>query len=205
MNAALHPRRSAIALVALLCTACSTPPPVLELADKTSANVGVVAARLRQLTDESDRLYGARIDNIARLHGSNATQRAAHAYDLALTRRAGQASDLEIMADLEKWSKDVDAIFASAVSAQTQWREALMVQQTRIDTRAAALQKVAEKLSGLAKEEASAARAKLLTQFARDVRDAAKKQLEDGSESAKHAKALLDEVRGAQPAASAPQ
>jgi hypothetical protein len=193
MNTSL---RIALALAAaLLATGCATPPPVLALADKSSANAGIVSARLRQLAAESDRLYAARASNISTLHGTNTTQRAAFAYDVALTRKSGQEADLELVNDLQAWVKDVDVIFSAAAGAEIQRRDTLLAAQNKIDTRAAALQKIAETLAALGKEDSPAERASLLAKFATEVRDDVKKQLDDGSESSARAKVLLDEIK----------
>ena len=66
----------------------------------------------------------------------------------------------------------------------------------KIDTKAQALQKIAEFLSTLAKEETRAERVRALGKFASEVSKDVKKELDSGSESANAAKKLLDEVRG---------
>ena len=42
-------RNLCIAAACALSAGCTTPRPVLDLADKTSANIGIVSARLRQI------------------------------------------------------------------------------------------------------------------------------------------------------------
>jgi hypothetical protein len=179
----------------LVATGCATPPPVHELADKTSANVGIVSARLRQLADESNRLYASRADNIARLDGANATARANLAYDIALTRKVGQQADVDLIKDIQAWMAEIDQIAAGAADAEKQRRGALLASQAKIDAKSQALQKVAETLAALAKEESVAERVKLLQKFAVEVRDDMKKELDDGSVAATRAKALLEHVR----------
>jgi hypothetical protein len=174
---------------------CATPQPVLDLAEKTSANVAVVSTRLRQISDESERLYAMRADNIARLRATNATARANLAYDTALTRKVGEQADVEMVADLQTWVKEVDDIFAAAADVEKQSREALLGRRLAIDTKSQALQKVAETLAALANKETFDERVRLLANFAAEVRDDLKKNLDDGSASSAQAKALLDQIR----------
>ena len=185
-------------LLTILCVAaggCATPQPVLDLADKTSANVAIVSARLRQVSAESDRLYASRADNVSRLHGIIATQRAHLTYDQALTRKSGQGGDLELMTEMQAWTKQVDDIFAAAAQAEKERRDALTQGQTRIDTKTQILQQVAETLSALAARETVAERAQVLQKFASEVRDDIDKKLKEGTGSAADAKKLLDKLR----------
>jgi ribosomal protein L17 len=173
---------------------CATPQPVLDLADKTSANVGIVSTRLRQLSDESNRLYASRAENISRMQAANTTARANLAYDVALTQKSGEGDDLALMADLQAWVKSVDQIFVAAAEEEKKRRDALLAGQTTIDTKSQALQKVAETLAALARQESVADRVRLLQKFVTEVRDDLKKELDNGSESSKQAKALLDQL-----------
>ena len=173
---------------------CATPQPVLDLAGKTSANVGIVSTRLRQLSDESNRLYASRADNVSRLQAGNTTARANLAYDMALTTKSGEGADLNLMADLQSWVKSIDQIYASAAEEEKKRRDALLAAQTTIDTKSQALQKVAETLAALAREESAADRVRLLQKFAKEVQEDLKKELDNGTESSKQAKALLDHL-----------
>jgi hypothetical protein len=188
--------------VAVACAAsagCTTPQPVLDLADKTSANVGIVSARLRQIAAESNRLYASRTDRIVRMQNDNADIRARLAYDKALTTKVGERADLELIDDLQGWVKQVDEIYAQAADGEKQRRDALLARQTKIDAKSPQLQKVAETLSALAKQDSAADRVKFLKTFVVEVRDDTRTNLEDGSESAKAAQALLDKIRGKTP------
>ena len=191
----MNVRTACIVSIGLLVTGCATPPSVHELADKTSANVGIVSARLRQLAEESNRLYATRADNIARLDGANATARANLAYDLALTRKIGQQADVNLIKDIKAWMGEIDQIAAGTADAEKQRRESLLASQAKIDPKSQALQKVAETLAALASEESVAERVKLLQKFAVEVRDDMKKELDNGSVAATRAKALLEHVR----------
>ena len=177
----------------------STSEPVLQLAEKSSANAGVVSARLRQLGEASDALYANRAANVARLHAATATERAQLNYDLALIRKVGEDADLALMKELQDWIAQIDQLFAQAAQAEKTRRDELAAAQTHIDNRAQALQRVAQVLSSLAQKETAAERAKLLALFASEVREDVKKQLEDGSASSLAAKALLDQLKAAKP------
>lgn len=192
----VHPFcRVAFAVLALSGCA-STPDSVHELAGVTSANVGVLGARLRQVTDESNRLYARRVENVAQLHADNARTRAEYSYDLALTKKSGDKDDLDLIEELEAWVAEVDKIFADSANAGKERREALLAGQVRIDTKTQALQKIAESLSALAREASRAERVKAFQKFASEVAKDVKKELDSGSDSANAAKKLLDEVRG---------
>jgi hypothetical protein len=188
-----------IAAFVLLGGCASTPEPVLQLAEKSSANAGVVSARLRQLADASDALYASRAANISHLHAVNANQRASLEYDLALTRKVGQDADLALMKDVQAWTAEVDKLFADAAGAEKTRRDELAAAQTKIDAKSQALQKVAQILSTLAQKESASDRARSLAAFATEVRDDVKKQLDDGSASATAAKKLLDHLKASTP------
>lgn len=195
----VHHRITAIALLAGLGGCASTPEPVLQLAEKSSANAGVVGARLRQLAEASDALYASRAANVADLHAVNAAERASLDYDLALTRKVGQSADLTLMKDLQAWAVEVDKLFAQSAGAEKTLRDELTAAQVKIDAKAQALQKVAQTLTSLAQQESAGDRARLMAAFAKEVRDDVKKQLDDGSESANAAKALLNQLKADKP------
>ena len=198
-------RNLCIAAACALSAGCTTPRPVLDLADKTSANIGIVSARLRQIAGESNRLYSTRTDRIVRMQGDNAEIRARLAYDKALTTKVGDQSDLELIDDLQGWVKQADEIYAQAADAEKQRRDALLARQTKIDAKSPQLQKVAETLSALAKEDSASDRVQFLRKFVLEVRDDAKKNLQDGSDSAKAAQDLLDKIRAKTPPLKAGQ
>ena len=191
-------------LLVIICTAaglagCATSSPVLDLADKTSANVGIIGARLRELAAESDRLYQQRVTNISQLAEVNARSRAELTYDEALTKKVGAQSELDTADDLKAWKDQVDQIFASAAGAEKQRRDELLGKQTRLDVKSQALQQVAETLAVLAQKESFADRAKVLSQFAATTRDDVKKGLDSGTQSANAANALLTQIKSSLP------
>jgi len=187
--------RGVVLVLSILLHGCATEQSVLDLADKTSANVGIVSATLRQLSDESSRLYANRADNIVRLSAVTATHRANYAYDIALTKKVGQKAELELIDELKVWVKEVDGIYAAALNAERDRKAALLEQQTKIDTKTEAMQRLAQTLSTLAKRDSSTDRLKFMKSFAKELRDDVKKQLDDGTETAARAKALLDQVK----------
>jgi len=183
------------AAACLLLNGCANQQPMRDLADKTSANVGIVAATLRQLSDESSRLYSERATNISRLSSVNATHRANLSYDIALTKRVGEQRDLALIDELRAWVAEVDEIYSVTRNAEAERKASLLSAQTTIDSKTQALQKLAQTLSTLAKEESATERLRFLRGFAVEVRDDLKKQLDEGTESAQHAKALLNQVK----------
>jgi hypothetical protein len=190
----MRPTR-AVGVLLLLMGGCAAPPEIYELADKTGANVGIVGARLSQLAQESDRVVASRADAALKLREANARIRADYTYDVALVRKVGEGRDLDLVEDMKKWGSDVDAIFAGVAEAIKKQREALTAGQTKIDTKAPALQKVAQTLSALAKQESTVDRVKALRSFASEVRDEMKQQLDSGSQSARDAQKLIEHVR----------
>ena len=74
---------------AFLLSGCATPDSVHQLAEVTSANIGVLGTRLRQLAEESDRLYTRRAENVAHMHAVNEQSRARYLYDLASRPQEG--------------------------------------------------------------------------------------------------------------------
>lgn len=194
MNICLRACASAGAVILLF--GCATPDSVHQLAEVTSANVGVLGTRLNQLAEESDRLYAMRAENVAHMHAVNEQSRARYLYDVALTEKSGDKKDLELKKELEAWKAEVDNIFAAAVGAEQRRRDSLLAGEVRIDTKAKDLQKIAETLAVLAKEESREERIRALRKFASEVRDDVKKELDSGTASANAAKNLLDKVRG---------
>ena len=71
--------------------------------------------------------------------------------------------------------------------------------QTRIDAKSPQLQRVAETLSALAKEDSASDRVQFLRKFVLEVRDDTRKNLQDGSDSAEAAQKLLDKIRAKTP------
>jgi hypothetical protein len=191
----MSPRILLAVCVASTVAGCSTYGPALDLADKTSANVGIVSARLRQLAAESDRLYQERVDNISQLASVNAQARAQLAYDRALAAKVGSPDERSAADDLRAWKQQVDQIFTDAQAEATARRTELQGKETPIDVKSQALQQVAQTLAALARKESLAEQAKLLGQFAATTRDDVKDQLDSGTKAAGAAKALLDGVK----------
>jgi hypothetical protein len=195
----MSPRILLIAATVATLGGCATPAPVLDLADKSSANVAIVSERLRELAAESDRLYKSRVDNISQLAGVNARSRAQFTYDEAVTRKVGSQSDLDTADDLKAWKQQVDQILAGAADAEKERRDELSGKQTRLDVKSQALQQVAAALATLATKESFADRARVLSQFATTTRDDVKKELDSGTQTANDANALLARIKSSLP------
>jgi len=183
------------ALLSLVLSACSMRQPVRDLAETTAANAGVVGAQLKRLAQESSELADLRATNIARLHAANAQLRANYNYDIALTKRSGGQSNLDLITLLETWGKEVDDIFRAAESAEKERKAAILSTQTALDPKSESLAQVAQALATLAKEESSEARVRFLAGYARQLDAEIKTQLEQNNKSATEAKKLLSEVK----------
>jgi len=200
-------RRACLAVAASAVSAgcANRPDAVYELANKTDANVGLLAAQLHQIARDSDELYDKRAANIARQAQVTAQARGRLTADLWLTKKVGDGSDLTLMDDLKDWLSQADQLARSAQDADKTRREALAAAKERIDEKTVPLGKVSSALSALAKRETAEERAKLIAGFGKEVRDDVKKELDDGAASSNAAKALLDHIKGAAAPASSPQ
>jgi hypothetical protein len=201
----MTPRRACpIVLFAALLTGCAaTPDPVLQLAERTGANAGVLGAQLDRLSRESKAIADARADAIASLQAANAELRAAYEFDLLLTKKSGQAQDLNLIETLGQWHQDAEAVLKNTGDAQSKRKSDLLGHITTLDTKSDALKAVAQRLAKLAEADKPQDRARFLAGFARQVRDDAKKQLEEDNPSSKSAKQLLknasDALQGGKP------
>lgn len=179
----------------LLLPACSAHRPVRDLAEKTAANAGIISAQLKRLSQESSELADLRATNIARLHAANAQLRASYNYDVALTKRSGGQSNLNLINLLETWGKEVEEIFKAAGNAEKDRKAAILSTQTALDPKFESLAQVAQALATLAKEESSEDRARFLAGYARELDAELKTQLEQNNRSAVEAKKLLGRVK----------
>ena len=99
--------------------------------------------------------------------------RAHRAYDIALTKKSGEGSDVDLKSDLQSWVKSIDQIFATAAEEEKKKRrDALLAAQKTVDTKSPALQKAAETLAARAREETTAEHGRLLQKFAKDAQEA---------------------------------
>ena len=186
---------SAVAVLCSILYGCGTPPEVGELAEATSANVSTIGAQLEIVSRESKRLAELRAQNVARLSGVNANFRARYRYYVALTRKSGEGADLDLIAALEAWSKEVEAIYAETRDVEGRRREAILSQQLTIDTKGRELRALAESLSGLARGRSAGERGKFLVGFIDEVNDDLKAKLKDGSEASERAKLLIEKTK----------
>ena len=191
-----------IRYVALVCilsvffqAACSTPKAVNNLAEKTATNAGVISAQLNRLAQESRQLTDLRAANIAQLHAANTALRASYNYDIALTKKAGDQTNLKLITQLEKWLKEVDEIFKVADAAEKERKAAILATQIKLETNSEALAEIAQTLATLAKEESAAQRARFLAGFARELATEINTQLEQSNKSSANAKKLLEDLQ----------
>ncbi len=190
-----HYAVSACALCLFFLSACSTPQPVRDLAERTAANVGVINRQLAALDQESRQLAELRAANISRLHAANTALRASYNYDTALAKKSGAQTGLDLIPKLEEWLKDVNEIFKAAYGAEKERKEAILATQTKLDTKSAALSEIAQTLATLAKKESVAQRASFLAGYAENLCKEIDTQLQQSNESATNAKKLLDTLK----------
>ena len=113
--------------------ACSTPPVVLDLSEKTAASTAVLQRSLAELSQNSRRITELRAANIARLHAANSAVRARNELDRELLKKTGDSSVPRHVKLLEQWSKKVEEIDSEAKVAAVRTRlEAVGVTQPRL-------------------------------------------------------------------------
>jgi hypothetical protein len=184
-----------VLLSAAALAACATGRAPEELAERTAANVGVVASHLKRLDQDSRNLADLRATNVATLHAANARRRAAYNYDVALTKQSGGQAELDLIPQIEAWGKEVDAIFKAADNAEQERKATVLGTQTSIDTKSETLAQVAEALAALARDESIADRARFLSAYAGQLRKEIDDRLAQSDKSATEAKLLLDDVK----------
>lgn len=202
---ARHTPLLAAAAMVLLTGCASRPSAVYELANKTDANVGLLAAQLHQIAQDAKALYDRRATHIAQQARESAQARVRLTTDLWLTRKVGDGGDLALMDELEDWLTQADKLAADAEVADRARREEIAAAKVKMDEKTEPLGKASSALSALAQRESARERAKLIAGFGKEVRDDVKKQLDDGSASSNAAKALLDQVKHPTAPASSPQ
>jgi hypothetical protein len=181
-------------LVSSGCVTTTTPEPVLQLAERTGANAGILSVELAKAARDSREVTEARAATIARLHGVNTELRAHYDFDVLLTRRSGQGADLETIKTLEEWHKQADALFKGVGEAASARKAEIVGKALALDTKSEALKSVAGRLARLAEADKPEDRARFLAGFIKQVRDDVQTQLDKSDTSAQRAKALLQNV-----------
>ena len=188
-------RATLLVCAAAWLTACSTPQAVLDLAENTAANIGVLSAQVARIGQESRQLTQVRSANIAQLHAANARLRASYNYDVELTKKAGGASNLNLIDTIKQWGAKVTAIFAAADNAEAERKEAILDSHTKLDSKSQALAKIASSLAGLAKEESAKDRGRFLVGFSKQLKTEVDRQFEQSNTSTTAAMQLIDELK----------
>ncbi len=182
----------ACATVAFSITACTTPEPVREMAEKTAVNVIFVSEQLKQLERESRNISALRAANIARLHRVNVEFRAEYDFDKALIAKVGGRNNLS---ELESWSKKVKTFHSDLDEIEQEKQQEIEANRIKLADRSKELAAVAEMLAALSEEESFKDRAKFLAGFFKEVSAEVQSKLEEDDESAKKAKAGLDALK----------
>lgn len=172
--------------------ACSTPPVVLDLSEKTAASTAVLQRSLAELSQNSRRITELRAANIARLHAANSAVRARNELDRELLKKTGDSSVPRHVKLLEQWSKKVEEIDSEAKVDQAAFVEQVLEARIDMQTRRAELSKVAKILAGLANEQPIKSRAKFFAGYVSEVADAVEKQREESEAAAKKAQERLN-------------
>ena len=186
---------AAISCIIVTLTGCSTPQEVRNLAGVTAANVGALSAQVERISQESRNLAETRSANIAQLHAVNTELRASYKYDVELTKLAGKSANLQLIDTIKAWGKKIDDIYKSAETAETDRNTAILANQKTIDTKREALAKIAQSLATLAEKESAKDRVRFMAGFAKELKKEIDTQLKSGSEAAKKAKKLLDDIK----------
>ena len=182
-------------VLATLVAGCATPPEVRELAEKTAANVGTLRAQVELLNQESRNLAEIRAANVAQLHAANSLAQADYNYDIALTKKSGNASTLALIDLITAWGEEVAAIYEAADESYKERHAEVLAAHASLDTNSTQLAGIATSLAALAEEENRADRLQFLAGFARSLKSEIDDQLEQGGASATRAKRLLDDLK----------
>lgn len=195
MNNSTIFRTAATLLAAAPLTACAgAPEAVNQLAERTGANAGILGAQLAKLDSDSKEVAQLRAKSIARLHLVNQELRAHYNLDLALSRKAGQASDLALIEVIKNWQKEVDEIYKGLDEAEAVRKAEILARVTKLDIKADALKGVADRLAKLGELDKPEDRARFLAGFIKEVGADVKKELAKDDTSAKGAKALVKSI-----------
>jgi hypothetical protein len=186
----------ALLAMALLAACAGTPEAVNQLAERTGANAGVLGAQLARLDSDSREVAQLRAQSIARLHLVNQELRAHYNLDLALSRKAGQASDLALIELIKNWQKEVDGIYKGLDEAEANRKAQILARVTKLDIKAAALKGVADRLAKLGEMDKPEDRARFLAGFIKEVGADVNRELEKADTPAKGAKALIKNIEG---------
>jgi hypothetical protein len=182
-------------LLAVLLAGCAAAPDAVnQLAERSGANAGVLGTQLAKLDADSKEVAQLRAQNIARLHLVNLELRAHYNLDLALTRKAGQASDLALIDVLKGWHKEVEEIYKGLDEVEAARKAEILARMSKLDTKAAALKAVADRLARLGELDKPEDRARFLAGFVKEARTDLKKELEKDDHAAKGAKALIQSI-----------
>jgi outer membrane murein-binding lipoprotein Lpp len=196
MNSGRLNAKIVLVVAGIFLVGCSGPAKeVLQLADKTAANVGTISAHLRQLSQNSREMAGLRADSIARLHQANAKLRADYEYDVELVRKSGDASNLALIGEIETWTKKVDDIFKKSEDVAEARRKLVLDTQSALDAKSKALSGIAQLLATLAKEDKPKDRVRFLKGFAEDLKSNLDRALKADDAGAKAATKLVDSTK----------
>jgi hypothetical protein len=165
--------------------ACTSSPEVRELAERTAANTGTLAAAIESMAQQSRGLAERRATNAARLAAAAARVESQVELDRALLQRSGDSSSLSTFEVLKTWSDKAREIEAEAAIDEKAFIRNFLKGRSDIESRSKALSEVAKILAGLAKEESVRDRAKFLFDFGEAVYDQVKEKQKEADAAVK--------------------
>jgi hypothetical protein len=179
---------------------CQTPAAVYDLAEKTTANAGVLQSHLRELSESSKALATDRAAAVVSMEAFNAEVDAYIKRELYMRQQSNSSAEWQkmqaLMNKLTALRDELIRIEQSARIAEQERRQQILARRTELDTYAAAMRETASALSALAQRESSEERARFIGNFLVDVRQDVDTALQKTDKTSQAANALLKEVEG---------
>jgi len=195
-----------LSAVVLTLSACSTPQPVLELAEKTAINVSIVNSHLKNLAADNNNLSLARSQNIAHLKEAVREIQKRHALDMALTEKTDPQS-ITKKQELATWLTQIRAAARNMTVQQFDNRSETQdvdpfsadvqdimgsLQSYKPDSEK--LAKTAEILATLSKEDSVSGRLKFMQAYIKEVKADIDKNKKDANQASAEAITELNET-----------
>ena len=193
--------RSAAILVAFALSACATPEPVRDLANKTAANVTQVGSHLKALSATSESVARARARNVARLKATVREVRKRHTLDIALIKISGDTESITRVGEIMAWMTEARAAARGMTVAEFEEApkedavdpvsadvKTVMVSLESLDSKTTALGQFGKTLAALSNRDDLKARAKFLIGYVQEVRAEVDNKREPAAAAAEAAK-----------------
>lgn len=175
--------------ILLALSACGTPQPVRDLADKTGATTSVLSSQMVRRAQDNADLATLRATNAARLHSVAVEEEAKlNVLKEALTQ-SGESNVVTLYNTLDTFSKKVATDYEAAENAESTRQQLILSTQKPLTTSASDMAAVAKDLSALAKADDPESRLGFLVGYIQDVgtqvaeREKAAKEAQQKAES----------------------